>query len=86
MEFTTPRGSTNKKFTCLGRYRDSCLHQHGGQIIIHRSLPGSLPLSTSVRAMLKAEAIIVLTRQEIELFEEYSGEYGYEFFLFKNKE
>jgi len=34
----------------------------------------------------EAEAIISLTRQEIRLFEEYSGEYGYEFFLLKNKE
>jgi hypothetical protein len=34
----------------------------------------------------EAEAIISLTRQEIELFKEYSGEYGYLFFLLENKE
>ena len=34
----------------------------------------------------EAEAIISYTRQEIELFGEYSGEYGYQFFLLENKE
>jgi ubiquinone/menaquinone biosynthesis C-methylase UbiE len=34
----------------------------------------------------EAEAIISLTRQEIQLFEEYSGEDGYQFFLLENKE
>jgi hypothetical protein len=33
----------------------------------------------------EAEATISLPRQEIELFEAYFGEYGYEFFLLKNK-
>jgi ubiquinone/menaquinone biosynthesis C-methylase UbiE len=33
------------------------------------------------RGKTRAEAIILLTRQEIELFEKYSTEYGYQFFL-----
>jgi hypothetical protein len=33
-----------------------------------------------------AEAIISLTRQEIKLFAEHSDEYGYQFFLLKNKQ
>jgi len=33
----------------------------------------------------EAETTIFLPRQEIELFEAYFGEYGYEFFLLKNK-
>jgi hypothetical protein len=33
----------------------------------------------------EAEATISLTRQEIELFEAYFGEYRYEFFCLKNK-
>ena len=52
------------------------LHQHGGLIIIPRQYKGDAA---------EAEAIISLTRQEIDLFEAYSGEYGYEFFLLNNK-
>jgi len=42
-------------------------------------------LQRQYRGNAEAEAVISLTRQEIELFEEYSGEYGYQFFLLENK-
>jgi ubiquinone/menaquinone biosynthesis C-methylase UbiE len=43
-------------------------------------------LERQYRGNAEAEAIFSLTRQEIKLFAEHSVEYGYQFFLLKNKQ
>jgi hypothetical protein len=43
-------------------------------------------LERQYRGNAEAEAVISLTRLEIELFAAHSAEYGYQFFLLENKE
>ncbi len=66
----------------MGRYHDSCLLQDSSAVQLLNRLAA---LEHQYKGDTEAEAIIALTRQEI-VFEEYSGEYGNEFFLLKNKE
>jgi ubiquinone/menaquinone biosynthesis C-methylase UbiE len=43
-------------------------------------------LERQYRGNAEAETIISLTRQEIDLYTKHSGEYGYQFFLLKNRQ
>jgi ubiquinone/menaquinone biosynthesis C-methylase UbiE len=43
-------------------------------------------LEHQYRGNAEAETIISLTRQEIDLYKEHSAEYGYQFFLLKNRQ